>query len=99
VVRKNNTDASQTVVPKLSLGTGLVYIYIYTREPITTGAPKEKTEAYYFGAGNFSDGKMAFKVLTGSGRSFNNNYSPITIAPDGTAYFGTFAGIVSVSQQ
>jgi hypothetical protein len=96
VVWKNNTEASQTVVPKLSLGTGLVYIY--TREAITTGAPKEKTEAYYFGAVNFSDGKMAFKVLTGTGRSYNNNYSPITIAPDGTAYVGTFAGIVSVSQ-
>lgn len=97
VVWKNNTDASQTAVPKLSLGTGLVYIY--TREPITTGAPGEKTEAYYFGAVNFSDGKMAFKVLTGTGKSFNNNYSPITIAPDGTAYVGTFAGIVAVSQQ
>lgn len=97
VTWKNNSEASQTVVPKLALGSELVYIY--TREPIGIGAPHEKTQAYYFGAVNFSDGQMAFKVLTGTGRNYNNNYSPITIAPDGTAYVGTFAGIVSISQQ
>jgi hypothetical protein len=92
---KNNTSR-QTAVSKLSTGNGLVYTY--SREPINIGAPYEITKAYYFGAVNFSDGQTAFKVLAGTGGNFNDNYSPITIAPDGTAYIGVFAGILSVKQ-
>jgi len=93
VVWKNNTSR-QTAVSKLSTGNGLVYTY--SREPISIGAPHEITRAYYFGAVNFSDGAMAFKVLAGTGGNFNDNYSPVTIASDGTAYIGVFAGILSV---
>lgn len=93
VVWKNNTSR-QTAVSKLSTGNGLVYTY--SREPISIGAPHEISRAYYFGAVNFSNGELAFKVLTGTGGNFNDNYSPITIAPDGKAYIGVFAGIVSV---
>jgi hypothetical protein len=92
VAWKNNTSR-QTAVSKLSTGNGLVYTY--SREPISIGAPHEITRAYYFGAVNFSDGTTAFKVLAGTGGNFNDNYSPITIAPDGTAYIGVFAGIVA----
>lgn len=93
VVWKNN-DHSATAVPKLSTANGLVYFY--AREPIGLGAPHEITRAYYFGALNFSDGAMVFQTLVGTGAGFNDNYSPITIAPDGTAYVGVFAGIVAV---
>jgi len=90
---KNNTSR-QTAVSKLSVGNGLVYTY--SREPISIGAPYELTRAYYFGAVNFSNGQTAFKKLAGTGGNFNDNYSPLTLGPDGTAYMGVFAGIVSM---
>jgi hypothetical protein len=34
--------------------------------------------------------------LTGVGQAFDNNWSPITLAPDGTAYVGTFGGLVAL---
>jgi len=93
VAWKNNAHTA-TAVPKLSTGNGLVYFY--AREPISVGAPNETTRAYYFGALNFSSGERVFQTLVGTGPNFNDNYSPITIGPDGTAYVGVFAGIVSV---
>jgi len=93
VAWKNNTSR-QTAVSKLSVGNGLVYTY--SREPISIGSPYELTRAYYFGAVNLSNGETAFKVLAGTGGNFNDNYSPLTLGPDGTAYIGVFAGILSV---
>jgi hypothetical protein len=34
--------------------------------------------------------------LAGSGLGYNNNYAPITLGPDGTAYIGTLGGLVSI---
>ncbi len=95
---ENTTEASQSTVPKLSIGSGLVYIY--TREDIPGNAsdPQDKIDdqAYYFGALDYTSGKVVYKTLTGTGSKWNNNYAPITIGPDGTAYVGVFNGIISV---
>jgi hypothetical protein len=37
-----------------------------------------------------------FKQLAGFGLGFNNNYAPVTIGPDGTAYVGVLGGLVAL---
>ena len=51
--------------------------------------------SYMHGDG-FNSGKTRFKALSGVGKAFDNNWSPITLAPDGTAYVGTFGGLVAL---
>ena len=41
-------------------------------------------------------GKRVWSVLTGVGLGYNNNYAPITLGPDGTAYIGVLGGLVAV---
>ena len=78
-------EISPTVVPKLSLGNGLVYAYTKTRS---------ENDPWYLTAIDFRTGATVFKRLSGSGLGFNNNYAPITIGPDGTAYVGVLGGLV-----
>ncbi len=86
-------EAAPTVVPKLSAGNGLVYIY--TRE-MNDDIPKNAV-AWYLTALDFETGETVYKVFTGCGRNWNNSYGPITIGPNGTVYVGVFNGLVSVS--
>ena len=85
-------ETSPTTVPKLSIGNGLVYFY--TVEPIPD---HPSWEAWYLMALDFRTGETVFKLLTGTGYEWNNNYAPITIGPDGTAYVGCFGGIMAIS--
>ena len=81
---------SQTVVPKLSLGNGL--LYLYTKRP---HAPWW-TDAYYLTAVDFRTGETVYEVLTGTGLGYDNHWAPITLGPDGTAYVGTLRGLLAV---
>lgn len=90
-----SNEASQTVVPKLSTADGLVYLY--TREPIP-GQP-DTAQAYYLTTVSFATGATVRKVLTGTGRNYNNNYAPINIGPNGKVYVGVLAGIISVGDR
>jgi hypothetical protein len=83
----HSDEVSPSVVPKLSLANGLVYLY--TKEP---GA----NDPWYLTAVDFRTGRTAWKRNTGTGLGFNNNYAPVTIGPDGTAYVGVIGGIVAV---
>ena len=82
-------ERAPTVVPKLSAATGLVYTY--TKEPRTDG-----TDAWYLTAIDVRTGKTAFKALGGEGLGHNNNYAPITLGPDGTAYVGVLGGLLAI---
>ena len=83
-------EISCTTVPKMSLGNGL--IYLYTKDP-----RPDKIDAWYFTTVDFETGDTVFKVLTGTGLGYNNNYAPITLGPDGgTAYVGTLNGMISI---
>lgn len=84
-----STERSPSVVPKLSVSNGL--LYFYTFEPQPNGE-----NAWYLMALDFNSGKTRFKALSGVGQAFDNNWSPITLAPDGTAYVGTFGGLVAL---
>ena len=83
-------EASQTTVPKLSVGNGLVYLY--TRLEDTP----DSIMAWYLTAVDFETGETVYKIFTGTGAHWNNSYAPITIGPDGTVYVGVFNGIIAV---
>jgi hypothetical protein len=82
-------EIAPSVVPKLSLRAGLVYTY--------TKPPREDdTDAWYFTAIDFRSGRTVYKQLAGTGLGFNNNYAPVTIGPDRTAYVGVLGGLVAL---
>ncbi|MNO73659.1 hypothetical protein D3C76_646310 [compost metagenome] len=85
----HSQERSPSVVPKLSVASGLAYFYSF--EPQADGE-----NAWYLTALDFATGKTRFKTLAGVGQAFDNNWSPITLAPDGTAYVGTFGGLVAL---
>ncbi len=85
----NTQEHAPSVVPKLSLGTGLVYTY--TKEPRADGA-----DAWYFTALSFRTGRTLWKRLGGEGLGHNNNYAPITIGPDSNMYLGVLGGLVMI---
>jgi hypothetical protein len=89
-LRWESPEISQTVVAKLSLANGLVYLY--TKAP---DAPRF-TDAYYLTAVDFETGATVFKVLTGTGVGYDNHWAPITLGPDGTAYVGVLRGLIAV---
>lgn len=89
-VKWESAEISQTTVPKLSTSTGL--IYLYTKRP---NAPR-RTDAYYFTAIDFATGRTVYRVLTGTGVRYDNNWAAISLSPDGTAYVGVLNGLVRV---
>ncbi|MFE4263918.1 hypothetical protein [Streptomyces sp. NPDC056883] len=80
---------SPSVVPKLSTANGL--LYFYEKEPNFWGI-----DAWYLTAVDFRTGERRWRQLTGTGPLYDNNWAPITLGPDGTAYVGVFNGIVAV---
>ncbi len=82
-------ERAPSVVPKLSLRAGLVYTY--------TKPPREDDiDAWYLTAIDYRSGRTVYKRLAGTGLGFNNNYAPVTIGPDGTAYVGVLGGLVAL---
>jgi len=77
------------VVPKLSAANGIVYTYTKDPQP-------DNQDAWYLTALDFRTGKMLFKRLGGEGLGHNNNYAPITLGPDGTAYVGVLGGLIGL---
>lgn len=84
-----SVERSPSTVPKLSVASGLVYVY-------TKPAQQFWIDAWYFTAIDWHTGETAYKVLTGTGWNFDNNWSPMTVGPGGVGYAGTFNGLVNV---
>src|SRR3546814_9622752 len=84
-----NEVVAPTSVPKVSLETGL--LYDYAKRHNLWGV-----QAWYFTGINVRTGKTVFSVRTGLGTLFNNHYAAVTIAPDGSAFIATLAGLVRV---
>ena len=85
----HSDEISPSLVPKLSLGNGLVYVY--TQDP-----EGDEDDPWFLTALDFRTGKTVWERLTGQGLAFNNNYAPVTIGPDGTAYVGVLGGLLLV---
>jgi hypothetical protein len=83
-----STEVAPSAVPKLSLAGGLVYTY-------TKPARSDGVDGWYLTAIDARAGRTVFKRLGGAGTTFNNNYAPVTLGPDGTAYLGVLGGIVA----
>jgi hypothetical protein len=82
-----SSERAPSVVPKLSLGNGLVYTYTKPVQP-------DGTDAWYLTALSFKTGATVYKRLAGTGLGFNNNWAPVSIGPDGSAYVGVLGGLV-----
>lgn len=81
-------ERAPSVVPKLSLSNGLVYTY--THPPRADGI-----DTWYLTTLDFRTGRTVYRRLAGTGFGFNNNYAPVTLGPDGTAYVGVLGGVVA----
>jgi hypothetical protein len=51
-------------------------------------------DAWYLTALDFDTGRRIWRRLAGEGLGYNNNYAPVTMAPNGTAYVGVLGGLV-----
>ena len=76
-------------MPKLSAANGIVYTYTKDPQP-------DDQDAWYLTALDFRTGKTLYKRLGGEGLGHNNNYAPITLGPDGTAYVGVLGGLIGL---
>jgi hypothetical protein len=85
----NSAERAPSVVPKLSLGNGLVYTY--TKDPQADGS-----DAWYLTAIDFRTGRTVYKRLGGEGLGHNNNYAPIIIGKTGNLYVGVLGGLVMI---
>jgi hypothetical protein len=91
-VWRNTRESAPSVVPKLSLGAGLVYTYTKPADP-------GGIDYWYFTALSFRTGKTVYKRLAGTGFGFNNNFAPVTVGPDRTAYVGVLGGLTLFRDQ
>lgn len=89
VAWKNTTDAAPSVVPKVSVTNGL--LYVYTKEKTIS---TNKADAWFWVAIDAATGKRVWRKLAGVGISkFNNNYAAMHIGPNGRLYIGLLGGV------
>ena len=86
----NSSEISPSTVPKLSLASGLIYLYT---------KPKGLPDAWYLTAVDFYTGKTVWKRLIGTGVLFNVHYAGLTISPKGVLYTGVLGGTVGVADR
>jgi hypothetical protein len=79
----NTTSVAPTVVSKLALASGLVYSYTL-----------DASGNWYWTALDFRTGRVVYKIYSGSGVGYNNNYAGISISPTGVEYVGALGGVM-----
>jgi len=90
-----NTEVRTIACPRLSTRTGLIYTMDRKLDP------DNNVYAVYWVALDFRTGKVAWEKLAGTFRAdapatFDNFWSPTTIAPNGALYLGGYAGLMAV---
>jgi hypothetical protein len=63
-------------------------VFTYTKP---RGASRD--DAWYLTAIDYRTGETVYRRLAGVGLGYNNNFAPVTIGPDETAYVGVLGGI------
>ena len=84
----NDTVSAPSVVPKLSLATGLIYTY--------AKPAGDASDPWYWTALDYRTGKVVWQILAGAGPAYNNNYAGISLSRDGTAYLGVIPGVIAL---
>jgi hypothetical protein len=79
-------ETAPSVVAKLAAGSGLVFTYTKPRMP-------SGDDAWFLTAIDYRTGRTVYRRLAGAGLGYNNNFAPVTIGPDDTAYVGVLGGI------
>jgi hypothetical protein len=87
--RWTSQERVPSTVSKLSLADGIMYAY--TKDP-----GPGSTDAWYLTAVGFRTGATLWKRLVGTGFGYNNNFAPVTLGPDGTAYVGVLGGLTLI---
>ena len=80
-----------TTAPTLSTKTGLIYGYSQDGELAGNGE-----YVWYATAIDFETGKTIWKVRTGAGGNFNNNFRTTFLAPDGALVQPVQGGVVVI---
>ncbi len=76
-------------VPKLAANIGIAYFYAVT-------LTADNDRVWSLVGLDVDSGEKVIDLPTGIGPSYNNNWAPITLAQDGTAYVGTSRGILAL---
>jgi hypothetical protein len=82
----NTTESVPTVVSKVALAAGLLYTYTLD----------DSSGDWYWTALDFRTGRVVYRIYSGTGIGYNNNYAGISISPKGVEYLGTLGGIISL---
>jgi hypothetical protein len=86
----HSDEISPSAVAKLSLANGIVYTY-------SKPASSSGEDGWYLSAIDFASGRTLWRALGGEGLGFNNNYAPVTLGPDSSAYIGVLGGLVRLA--
>jgi len=84
-----NIPIKSTATPKLSLSTGLLYLYTYERLP-------DNSYEWFMIIVDFRTGETVSNIPIGPGTQYANFGQAIFIGPDRTAYLGTMYGLVCI---
>lgn len=88
----NDEDISKmTTAPTLSTKTGLIYGYSQDGKLAANGE-----YIWYATAIDFKTGKTVWKVRTGAGGNFNNNFRTTFLAPDGSLVQPVQGGVIVI---
>jgi hypothetical protein len=83
-----SSEISPSTVPKMSLATGLIYLYT---------KPKGLPDTWYLTAVDFRTGKTVWRRLIGTGLLYNVHYAGLVISPKGVLYSGVLGGTIGVA--
>ncbi|KIN09154.1 hypothetical protein OIDMADRAFT_38010 [Oidiodendron maius Zn] len=84
-------DLRATGIPTLSTASGPLYQYSQGHDLARNGS-----YVWYVSGVDYETGEIVFRIRTGAGPLFNNNYQSPTLGPDGAVYTWVQGGIVKV---
>jgi len=82
---------SPSVVAKLAAKSGIAWYYSFT---LAKG-----TQNWALVGLDFRTGREVMRIPTGQGKGYDNNWSSLSLAPDGSLYVGTTQGLVQVRRK
>ena len=100
IVWTNDKERAPSCVAKLGAEVGLAYFYTFedsaSAHKRDASIPDDGTVTWFFTAVDAHTGATRWSLPMGTGVKWDNNWAPITLGPDGTAYIGILQGIAAV---